>query len=219
MRTTLFVAALAGLASAASADVINIGVHLDGPETGQYQLTGQSALFKSDTSGVSTGGQLDNLTSGDSSIGYEEVFPPATLDGYLNFGYLGRINTLDDNDQILDTSFVMAFRSGEGVGHRIGDYLPDLTEAQLVLALGSFDTPEFFQALDYAIDNDPARGVIAVDPIGRPGDTLILVAFIGGDDGDLGVQVGTLTYTVVAPAPGAASLIAGSMLLVGRRRR
>ena len=65
---------------------------------------------------------------------------------------------------------------------------------------------EFLDMLDLAPANGSTLGDIAVTPIGRPGTLLDLVAFIGGDDGDVGVKIGTLGVTVV-PEPSSLSLL------------
>ncbi len=205
------------LAASAQADIISIGVTLASPPDGSYQLTGQSAMFKTTPDSLSTGGQLDDVASPGAVISYEEVFPPATLDDYKFFGYYGRILTKNSGGDVTDTSIIMAFRQGEGVGHRISDYF-SYSEATLVAAFGTFDSPEFLDLIGGVSDNPLTRGIIEVLPIGRPGETLDLVAFTGGVDGDLGVSVGSLTYSVV-PAPASTMLLLAGGAVVGRRRR
>lgn len=204
------------IAATAQADIISIGVTLNSPSDGSHQLTGQSATFKTTTDGLSTGGQLDDVASPGAVISYEEIFPPATLDDYKFFGYYGRVFTVTSGGDITDTSLVMAFRQGEGVGHLISDYF-SYSESTLVAAFGTFDSPEFLDLIGGVSGNPLTRGIIEVLPIGRPGETLDLVAFTGGVDGDLGVSVGSLTYSVV-PAPASALLLLAGGAAVGRRR-
>lgn len=212
-----FVLAAGVCAATASADIVSISVNLDYPSTGEYRLTGQSANILTRTDGLSTGGALDNITSGSSTIGYEELFPAANLTDYLTFGYFGRLET-HDGDNVLDTSLIMAFQAGVGQGHRIDDFFSAHNEATLVSALAGFDTPEFFDTLSSVTDSPLTNGVVELPTIGRPGDTLDLIAFVGGPDGDMGVKVGELHFAIIpSPAPitlGAMALAAGL-----RRRR
>lgn len=212
----IFTASIAALATGASADVVTLQVELDGHASGTYRLTGQSAMFASMTGGGTSGGQLDNVTSGSTTIGYTEVFPPPTLADYLTFGYFGRILTLDGADDTLDTSMIVALQPGVGVGQTIDGLLGVDDEATLVAALADFDTPEFFNLLSAASGSAISNGVIGVPPIGRPGETLDLIAFIGGAHGDEGVKVGEFSFTVV-PSP--ASVLALGTLAAFRRRR
>lgn len=209
-------ASIAAIATGASADVVTLQVELDGHASGTYQLIGQSAMFASMTGGGTSGGQLDNVVSGSTTIGYTEVFPPPTLADYLTFGYFGRILTLDGAGDTLDTSMIVALQPGVGVGQTIDGLLGVDDEATLVAALAGFDTPEFFNLLSAASGSAISNGVIGVPPIGRPGETLDLIAFVGGVHGDEGVKVGEFSFTVV-PAPGTA--IALLSVFAFRRRR
>lgn len=220
-QRSLFAAALAvmsGLAASASGDIISVNVELNAEPSTSLELTGQSSLFKTTTDGFSTGGLLDGVTSPGAGIDFEEVFPPPTLDDYQFFGYYGRVLTRNDAGDITDTSLIMAFRQGEGAGHRIGDYFVAYTESQLVAAFADFDSVEFLDLLSGVSGNVLTRGTIEVQPIGRPGETLDLIAFTGGVDGDLGVVAGSLTYSVV-PASGSLSLFLAGCALTARRRR
>lgn len=209
-------ASIAALATGASADVVTLQVELDGHASGTYQLTGQSAMFASMTGAGTSGGQLDDVVSGSTSIGYTEVFPPPTLADYLTFGYFGRILTLDGAGGTLDTSMIVALQPGVGVGQTIDGLLRVDDEATLVAALAGFDTPEFFNLLSAASGSAISNGAIGVPPIGRPGETLDLIAFIGGAHGDEGVKVGEFSFSVV-PTP--ASVLALGALAALRRRR
>lgn len=202
-------------ASCASADTVTLHVELDGHASGAYQLTGQSAMYANMTSGSTSGGQLDGLTSGSAMIGYTEVFPPPSLADYLTFGYFGRIITLDDAGASLDTSMIVALQPGAGIGQTIDGLLGVDDEATLVAALAGFDSPEFFNLLSAASGSAISNGVIGVPPIGRSGETLDLIAFIGGAHGDEGVKVGEFSFTVV-PAPSSAL---GLLSIAALRRR
>lgn len=209
------------LAGLARADEVTIDVSLDSPADGSYQLVGQSAFVQTRTGGSTSGGQLDGLTSGGTSISFTEVFPPPALADYLGFAYFGIFQTLSIFDEVIDTSLVVAFLPGSGVGQTIDNYFP-YTEDELVAAFtGSFDSPEFLDMLSLVPDNSATLGDITVPPIGRSGSLLDLVAFIGGPDGNIGVKVGTLAVTVV-PEPSSVLLatIAGvSAFFVLRRTR
>lgn len=198
----------------AQADVVTINVSLDGPADGTYQLSGQSAFIQTRTDSGTSGGQLDGVQSGGTAISFTELFPPASLADYLGFAYFGIMQTRDIFDDVIDSSLIIAYAAGSGVGQTVGDTFP-YTEAELVSALtGSFDSPEFFDMLDKVPTNASTLGEITIPPIGRPGTELDLVAFIGGPDGDLGVKVGTLGVTVVPePSTIGLSLIAGMVLL------
>ena len=93
----------------------------------------------------------DNSTvcqSGTTSISFTELFPPASLADYLGFAYFGIMQTRDIFDDVIDTSLIIAYAAGSGVGQTVGDTFP-YTEAELVDALtNSFDSPEFFDMLD-----------------------------------------------------------------------
>lgn len=218
IRSTLAVLGAAAVVSAASADVVTLQVELDTPTDGGYQLTGQSAMFVVQDSSLTTGGQLDGVMSGGTTITYDEVFPPPSLGDYLFFGYFGRIETLDGSGNVIDTSMIVALQPGVGIGELIEDLFGGPDEAALVAALGTFDSQEFFDMVSAAEHNSFSRGVVDVPPIGRPGETLDLVAFIGGPGGDLGVKVGTFSLSVV-PAPATVGLLVGCLAMPRRRSR
>jgi len=204
-------------ASLAGADAVTIGVDLPAPGAGSYRLIGQSAMILTTSSGMSTGGQLDGVTSPGATIQYTEVFPPPTLNDYHDFGYFGRLETLDGSGNVADVSLVMAFRPGSGVGQLIGDVFSGQDEATLVAAFDTFDSPEFLNMLGLVSNEPRTLGTVAVPPIGRPGDTLDLVAFTVGPNGDVGAKVGSLTFSVV-PAPATLGVLALGLLGCRRRR-
>lgn len=188
------------------------------PVEGSYMLTGQSAFLQYRVSSGTSGGQLDGVATPGTSISFDEVFPEPDLNNYLEFAYFGRVISYDENGAPFDTSLVMAFVPGEGVGMRIDDYFT-YTEAELVTAMDSFDSPEFLDMLTNQMPGTSAvRGIITVPPLGRVGDTLDLVAFTGGIDGDLGFKIGSIGMSVV-PEPGALVMgLAGLGLCLVRRR-
>lgn len=219
MRRSLLALCLLLSATAASADTFTVDVELDSLELGRYRLAGQSAFIQTRTGSSTSGGQLDGLESGTSQFSYLELFPAVSLSDYLDFAYFGVIETLDEFDQVIDTSLVVAYQPGSGVGELVQNRF-SLTESTLVTALTtSFDSPEFEAFFNEVLNESATRGVIAIPPIGRPGDVLDLVAFIGADSE--GVKVGTLGVTVV-PEPGTFGLLlaaCGALLVVARRRK
>ena len=206
MKRLVFGLCLVLLTGTAAADTVTIDAVVDSPDSGSYRLSGQSAFIQTRTGSSTSGGQLNGVVSPGTSISFEEIFPPPTMADYLGFAYFGILQTLDEFDEIVDTSLVVAFDAGSGVGTVIVDTFP-YDEATLVAAFtGGDDSLEFLDMLDLAPANGSTLGDIAVTPIGRPGTLLDLVAFIGGDDGDVGVKIGTLGVTVV-PEPSSLSLL------------
>ena len=219
LRSLAAVAALACVGGAAVGGLITVNWNLDAPAEGNYELIGQTSFFWTfSTGGLVTTNLLEGVGSGAGGVSFDDFFPPAHISEYANFGYFGRIITRDASGGVIDVSFIGAFAQGEGVGQEVDKYFAGHSESVLVNALDSFDSPEFFDTL-FTAENDPrTHGAIKVTPIGRPGDTLDLVAFIGGEFGDIGVKIGTLTMEVV-PAPGAAALLAIAGVAGTRRRR
>jgi len=190
----------------AAADTVTIDAVLDSPDNGSYRLRGQSAFIQTHTSSSTSGGQFDGVVSPGTSISFTEVFPPPTLADYLGFAYFGILQTLDEFDEVIDTSLVVAFDAGAGVGTLIGDTFP-YDEATLVSEFTtSFDSPEFLDLLDQVPANDSTLGITWVLPRFAVGLPVDLVAFIGGNDGNLGVDVGSLNVNVV-PEPSSLSLL------------
>lgn len=219
MKRAILSLCLVLLTGTALADTVTIDVQLDSPDNGSYRLSGQSAFIQTQTGASTSGGQLDGVQSPGTSISFEEVFPPPTLADYVGFAYFGILQTLDEFDEVIDTSLVVAFNAGSGVGTLISDTFP-YDEATLVAAFTSIDdSPEFLDMLGLVPANASTLGDTAVPPVGRPGTFLDLVAFIGGDDGDVGVKIGTLGVTVV-PEPSTLALLGiGLAIVAGYRWR
>ncbi len=226
-----------GLASAALANPYQDDVAIEGvvyypdDDTSHYTLAGQSAYLQERAFGGTSGGQLDGIQSnGGFGVYYAEVFPEANLTDYLTFGYFGIVETYSDTGdapraiELTDTSFVMALTPGIGVGGKVEDFnTPGYDEATVVAALtGSFDSPEFFDLLNSWSDQSDHFGAIALPQEGITGDTLDLIAFIGGPDGDEGVKIGELNTRItrnLIPAPGATALFGLAGIAAIRRRR
>lgn len=225
----LFAALLAvtAMGTAVHADVVDIDVTVDSynyldvnddPQVGFYELTGQSAFIQFRSDSMTSGNALDGITTGSSTVSFTELFPPASFSDYLTFAYFGRVNTYDVDNNLVDTSLVIAFQPGYGVGEMVENYF-SYTEADLVAAMATNDSPEFLSMLNSQIPSQPlVQGDIAVPPIGQPGQTLNLVAFIGGVNGDQGVAIGTLDMTVT-PEPASLALLATAGVLLCQRRR
>ncbi len=256
-RTNIVSAALvslltAGAAQASFTDVVTISGSLGfAADNGFYRLRGQSVYLSERTNSGTTGGQLDGLTSFDSEtsvfeIRFGEVFPEANLLDYLTFGYLGVVETValvDDGfgglvEEVVDTSIIVAGNFGDMSSEtRFSDIFGGFTEAELVAALtNSFDSPEFFAALDVLSNDprlagdislsearfDPDAGFFISETI-ETGESLSLFAFTGGDDGDVASDIGFLETNVTRvfdiPTPGTVGVLALSGLVAGRRRR
>lgn len=199
---------------------VTIGVSLDSPLDGNYELTGQSAFMQFYAGGMSTGGQLDGIMSGSTGLGFTEVFSPPPLEDYVAWSYFGRINTYDSGNALVDRSFVIALQGGTGVGLKVEDLFA-YTESELVTAFDTYDSPEFLDILvgGNGIDSVViSKGAFTIAPLGAAGSKLDLIAFIGGPGGDVGVKVGEMSVAVV-PEPGPAGLlgILGAILLLRRR--
>lgn len=197
---------------------IDVDLDANSPVNSYYQLTGQSAFLQYFTSSSTSGGQLDNLESGNSLVSFIEVFPPPSLSDYIAYSYFGRLNSVV-GDEIDDTSFVIALQQGYGVGLMVEDLFA-YTEADLVTAFDSFDSPEFLDVLDSIGAIAEAKGEFNIPSLSQPGTKLDLIAFIGGPNGDLGVKIGEIGVTVVPePTSAALSLGAFAMFAILRRRR
>jgi hypothetical protein len=221
MRSVLAAVVVLSISAAASADEVTIDVALDQPggASSSYSLVGQSAFAQFRTTGSTSGGQLDGVSTPGASITFTEVFPPPALDDYLTFAYFGLIETRDDNGDLVDTSLVVAFQPNVADGLPITDFFPTYTEAELVAGMsGSFDSPEFLYLLGDISSRIETVGTIGVPPLARVGDTLDLIAFIGDVGGDRGVKVGTIDVNVV-PEPGTFALVAFPLALMAMRRR
>lgn len=211
-----------------------------------YQLAGQSAFIQTRTSSSSSGGQLDGA-AGLGEIQFLEVFPPPLLTDYISFSYLGIADLLgtDSNGDpvVLDRSIVIAYQPGVAEGLRIEDLFP-YTEATLVSQFTTqFDSAEFLDMAFTQVGGQAnTSGLISVQQTDchnttmcdaptqiQFGETLDLIAFIGGENGDEGVVIGTLEFSMVqmlnvspsaVPVPAAAWLFGSGLLgLIGAARR
>jgi hypothetical protein len=191
-------------------------VEYDGNPT-YYQLAGQSAFIQTRANSGTSGGQLDGAT-GTGFIQFTEVFPPALLGDYLTFSYIGVVELqgtdVNGDPILLDQSIVIAFRPGTiAAGTRIEDLFPSYTESALVTAFTTqFDSPEFLDMAFTQVGGQPDtsglihtltsdchnQNTVACDtPITQQaGEYLDLIAFIGGTNGDEGVAIGTLDFSV-----------------------
>jgi len=217
----------------------------DGNPT-HYQLTGQSAYIQTRASSGTSGGQLNDAT-GFGQIDYTEIFPPALLTDYQTYSYIGVVDLhgTDSNGDpvVLDRSIVIAFQPSVAEGLRIDQlFLVSYTEAMLVSQFTTQnDSPEFLDMAFYHVGGltntsgnlsvlyTDCHNTFSCDPQTQIqfGDTLDLIAFIGGANGDEGVVIGTidsgLTRSLnVGPVPEPetyAMMLAGLGLLGWRLRR
>lgn len=206
-------------APALYADDVTIDVFVDSLETNTYHLLGQSAFVQYRTGGSTGGGQIDGVSTPGTSINFTEVFPPPSLADYLRFAYFGIVERRNIDNDVLDTSLVIAYQPGVAEGQTLASLFPALayTQAQIVTALTTVNDSDEFFALGSAIDAElNAQGTIGVPPINQFGDTLDLIAFWGLNN--TGLKIGTLDVTVV-PEPASLALLAAGSLLILRRRR
>ncbi len=214
----VFASALASNAVGGSIN-FTVDVELNAPDGFVYTLLGQSAFITTRPFSFTTSNLLDNITSPGAGIGFGDVFPEPSLHDYHSFGYFGILETRMITGELVDTSLIVAFAPGMGVGSQIQQTLPAHDEATLVNAFTTqFDSSEFFDTLFAVVGEATLLGDIAAPPIGRPGETMDLIAFIGGDLGVEGVDVGDLTVAVI-PAPGFAAVLGLGVLASLRRRR
>lgn len=245
IRALVGACAVAAVASStlADADLGVIGVSLDFPPApGEFseppfrRLVGQSVFFSQRTNSGSTGGQLDGVTSFDSQnavheISFGEAFPEPNLTDYLRFGYFGVVETVEIGSEgqeiITDRSLVVATQFDYAQGLRVDDIF-GVSEATLVNALtSSFDSPEFFSALDVASNNPNLSGVTGLTLAGvsqiRQGDSLTLYAFYPDPSNDFvesGSDIGFIDHSMIrVPTPSVALLLALGVLPLARRRR
>lgn len=207
-----------------------------------YRLAGQSAFLQSLEYYGTSGGQLDGAV-GDGLITFTELFPPSALTEYLTYAYFGVIELVgidgSDNEVILERSLVVGYREPfDAVGLSVFD-LFGYERSEIVDALTtSFDSDTFFDIMSL-VSNDPATnsatglGTVTLDPNVvvtdppvhiRGDDGLFLIAFLGGPSGDLGVEIGSIGYSVtrftIIPEPTSATLLGGlGLTLLARRRR
>ena len=192
------------------------------PDT-YFRLVGQSAYMQFRTDGSTSGGQLDFTTGpGNGNIVYTEVFPPPGLSNFLTFAYFGLVETRSSlDDSVIDTSFVMALTPIGQSQITFQDFFPSFTESEVVTALSTtFDSAEFFTLLGEVPGVLGGTGNIGLPELAVPGESMDLVAFLGGGNGDEKVIIGTLATTVaVIPEPATPVLAALAALPLLRRRR
>ena len=208
------------------------------------QLAGQSAWIETRSTGSSSSGLLDGVYLMGATIEFES--PPApSLTDYLTFSYVGiyQRQLFDaSGNPVIDRSLVIGFADrNAALGRRLDEVFPSIsyTEATLVDAMtNQIDAPEF---LDIAF-NHVAGQVATSSPIGlyevtcydefscnfprrvRSTGDLYLIAFTGGPNGDLGDDIGIVSYSIhqitVIPEPGTSLLMAiglAGMSSFGRR--
>ncbi len=210
-----------------------------------YQLAGQSAYIQTRASGGTSGGQLDGAT-GFGQIDFTEVFPPALLTDYQTYSYIGVVDLQgsDSNGDpvVLDRSIVIAFQSGVAEGLRIDQLFPvAYTEATLVTQFTTLaDSTEFldlaFNQVGGQTNTSGNLSVLYTDCHNtfvcdgptqiQFGDTLDLVAFIGGTNGDEGVVIGRIDSGLTrqlnvgpVPEPETYAMMLAGLGLVGWRIR
>jgi hypothetical protein len=213
-----------------------------------YQLAGQSALIQTRASSGTSGGQLDGAR-GFGSIEFTEVFPPAQLSEYQTYSYIGVVELHGTNsggdDVILDRSIVIGFRTNIAVGQKIENLFPgspNYDEATLVNQFTTqSDSSSFLDMAFNRVGGQPnTSGRMSVNFTDchntfvcdgptqvQSEETLDLIAFIGGENGDEGVWIGSLGMGMtrqlnVGPVPEPetyAMLLAGLGLIGWRLRR
>lgn len=210
-----------------------------------YQLAGQSAFIQSRATSGTSGGQLDGAT-GLGEILFVEAFPEPLLTDYLTYSYIGILNLMGtdtNNDPVLiNQSIVIGYNPNaltSGLGVRVEDLFP-YTEADLVSAfVTQVDSPQFLDMAFTRVGGQPdtsaetkllTQTIDLTLPFQTPpvdvelGQELTLVAFVGGLDGDLGVDIGRLEFginrqTTIIPEPASfALLVLGGLALLRSRR-
>lgn len=215
------------------------------------QLTGQSAWIETRSTGSTSSGLLNGVTNLGATYEFENS-PAPSLTDYLTFSYVGiyqrpLFDTLGfplldgSGNQVIDRSLVIGFDDRNvALGRRLDELFPSIsyTESALVDAMTSqIDAPEF---LDLAF-NHVAGQVATSSPIGlyevtcydesicsfpsrvRSTGDLYLIAFTGGANGDLGEDIGVVTYSIhqitTIPEPGTSLLMAIGLAGMSATRR
>lgn len=227
----------------AAVDNDGVPIEFDGNPT-FYRLAGQSAFMQQRTNSGTSGGQLDGAI-GFGLIDFTEVFPPVLITDYLTYSYLGVVELagtdVNGDEVILDRSIVIAFQPGIAEGQTIESLFAGsgYTESILVDAFtNSFDSPEFLDMAFNRVGGQPnTSGNMGVfqadcqftnvcDPLTQLQleETLDLVAFFGGANGDEGRLIGALGFSVgrqlnVIPEPGTALMLGLGLGWLSVRRK
>ncbi len=224
-----------GAESAKSQDIFTIEVSLDSsiyfselnlPVGSYIQLEGQSAFLTYRTSSSTSGGPLNNVSEPGTVIQYEEGFPEPAITDYQTFGYFGIVGSYDEENNLLNRSFVATFLPGSYDSTLTTTFFTNFDfeysedDGVLADAFGTFDSPEFLNLLDNFASYTGVLGDIALPTVPEAGQTMDLVAFIGGVDGYEARKIGEVAVSVI-PEPSTLALLGvfGAVLATRRKRR
>ena len=175
------------------------------------ELVGQSAFITRRASGGASGDPLFSVTPPGDFIEYEEIFPEASLEDYLTFGYFGVLQTRDQftfgRVDFISTFLPGTYDENTTVSFFFGiDDTIDL--AQIFNETpDSADSPEFAaMSVFFFNSSDTVMGDIALPTLDIPrlGQTLDIVAFFGV--GGTAIKIGELSVAVV-PEPSTLALV------------
>lgn len=214
------------------------------------RLIGQSAFIDTRSTRSIRGSQLDGVYAGGATIEYEvQPFEPILTD-YRSFSYVGIFQhplydslgfpLVDSAGQpVVDRSLVIGFKDrNAALGRRLDELLPAISYSESVLVdsmTNRPDSPEFLDVVTYvggrAATSAPTGlyEITCIEPSNcsfprriRATGALYLIAFDGGPNGDLGDDVGVITYSVdrvaTVPEPGTAlTILVGLVILASGR--